>query len=110
MIYNYLGYWECKSKCDIEIHGNVVIATEINENRGTSITNAAEVLANKVCEEYSIDKANLMWIEHYKRDESYNDDYSLVNFVIYNNELISPAWKYLTKEQVEDIIKSARKE
>ena len=43
----------------------VVIATELAGNPGTSITNACEHLAYQVCVEFSIDPAELVWIEHY---------------------------------------------
>ena len=54
MRYNYKGFRGCDSSCDIEVHRRsggkyVFIATEVPENRGTSITNYAErgVLARR---------------------------------------------------------------
>jgi len=46
MRYNYKGFWGCDSCCDIEVHRRsdgkyVFIATEVPENRGTSITNGS---------------------------------------------------------------------
>jgi hypothetical protein len=42
-----------------------VIATEVKDNPGTSITNACEHLAYWVCVEFSINPSDLIWIEHY---------------------------------------------
>ena len=43
----------------------VVIATEVHDNPGTSIMTACEFLAQAVCEHFSIDPVELVWIEHY---------------------------------------------
>jgi hypothetical protein len=43
----------------------VVIATELADNPGMSITNAAEHLAYRVCVEFAIDPSQLFWVEHY---------------------------------------------
>jgi hypothetical protein len=42
-----------------------VIATELQDNPGTSITNIAEHLASHVCERFAIDPDKLVWIETY---------------------------------------------
>ena len=46
MRYNYKGFRDCGSCCHIEVHRrsdgkHVFIATEVPENRGTSITNGS---------------------------------------------------------------------
>ena len=43
----------------------VVIATELSDNPGMSITNAAEYVATAVCRQLAIDPLKLIWIEHY---------------------------------------------
>src|SRR6185503_8773416 len=43
----------------------VVVATELPDNPGMSITNAAEELAGTVCRDYGIDPERLVWVEHY---------------------------------------------
>ena len=43
----------------------VVIATEVDDNPGTSVLTACEFLAQAVCEHFSIDPVELVWIEHY---------------------------------------------
>jgi hypothetical protein len=46
----------------------VVIATELADNPGMSITNAAEYAATAVCRRLGIDPHHLVWIEHYPAD------------------------------------------
>src|SRR5438552_13682293 len=68
--YRFRGFHGCDAWCALEIlegkdGKTVVIATEVKDNPGTSITNAAEHLAYWVCIEFSIDTSKLVWIEHY---------------------------------------------
>jgi hypothetical protein len=68
--YRFRGFHGCDAWCALEIlkgkdGKTVVIATEVKDNPGTSITNAAEHLAYWVCVEFSIDPSKLVWIEHY---------------------------------------------
>ena len=89
--YVFGGLHSFKSVCSLVIDQsrNLVIATEIADNPGTSITNAVDLLANQVCNEFQLDKQRLTWIERYTK-QSYkgkgNDrnypSYSIVNFVL----------------------------
>jgi hypothetical protein len=56
----------------------LVIAIELLDNPGTSVTNVAEHLASHVCDEFGIDPDRLVWVEHY----GYGPDrtYDLVTF------------------------------
>jgi hypothetical protein len=63
----------------------VVIATDLN--RGPSVTNAAEALATQVAQQFALDRARLLWIEHYPRTDSRpqpgtpgGEEYDLVTF------------------------------
>jgi len=53
-----------------------VIVTEVSDNPGTSVTNAAEHLASFVCDRFRIDPDRLVWIEHYgyggRRERTYD--------------------------------------
>ena len=42
----------------------VVVATEVEDNPGASITNAAEKCASQVCEHFEIHPSRLVWVEH----------------------------------------------
>ena len=70
--YEYTGYHGCDCVCDLEVYGNLVIATERGDNTGTSITNMAERLAIAICQQFDIAPGKLIWIERYTA-ESYED-------------------------------------
>ena len=114
MLYHYKGFGGCESQCDLEIHKNLVIVTEIPENEGTSVTNVAEQLATQICEKFKIDPSKLIWIEHYpERGEwkDYDESYDLVQFNLeggnpfFPNDskgvLSNPRWTPITKEVAE---------
>ena len=63
--YEYKGFHNCNSVCGLDIIGDMVICTQLEENTGTSITNMAEHLATMVCEQFAIPLENLIWIECY---------------------------------------------
>lgn len=96
MLYKYKGIGECNSICDIELYGNIVVATELIENSGTSITNYAAQLANKIAKEFAIDKEQLKWIERYSNGEKIN--YTLVDFQLNKGLLSNPNWTPLSEE------------
>lgn len=52
----------------------VVIATELHENHGKSITNSSEFLATAVCEKFSLDPEHVVFLEHYDDKISYGYD------------------------------------
>lgn len=98
--------------CDREIHGNVVICSELSTNPGPSITNAAEIIAGLVCDRFAIPKAELIWIEHYdpsshKKRHRDNDEWDLVTFQIEGREFTAPHWKPITKAQLQEILDSS---
>lgn len=101
----------------------IVLATEVEDNPGASITNAAEKLAAQVCEHFAIRPSRLVWVEHYdERDlprhqwASYRpegESYDLVSFdfrsarQIHDGGGISlgkPTWKHTTKADIEKLI------
>jgi len=52
------------AKCHLKIiEGFIVIATEISDNPGVSVTNAAENLATIVCDKFVIEPEELQWYE-----------------------------------------------
>jgi hypothetical protein len=68
--FEFRGLHGCDSICSLEIipvqaGRTVVIATELKDNFGTSITNVAEHLASHACDRFEIDPDKLIWIETY---------------------------------------------
>lgn len=86
--------------CEIErIHlpdGRIVIVcVERAGNPGTSITNAAEEIANQVCARFGIPPANLAWLECYADAEP--DDWRFVRFTFDEEQGFSaPVWTTMT--------------
>ena len=84
----------------------VVIATELKDNPGMSITNAAEYVATEVCRHLRIDPTRLIWIEHYgypvpgesKRVRTY--DRVTFTTITPDHELIfhEPSWHVMKPE------------
>ena len=105
MIYNYTGFHGCECICNLEIIKNLVIATELNENEGTSITNMAEHLATLICQEFEIEPKHLIWIEHYPvrpgRSRQLPASYDLVQFNLDSlGTFRDPRWTPLKPEIV----------
>ena len=68
--YRFRGLHGREAWCNLEIvwvnDGRaVVIATEVKDNPGASVTNAFEQLAYSVCIGFRIGPSELVWIEHY---------------------------------------------
>ena len=87
--YNYKGYNDCDCHCYLMVAGSAVLCTQTHDNHGTSITNMAETLATRVCREWNIPFASLVWIEHYERDEydkrnGLKETFDLVEFGVVN--------------------------
>ena len=126
IIYNYKGFYGCACKCGLQVHKNLVIATEIPQNEGTSITNMAAELASLVCEGFEIEPSELIWIEHYpdrglnERTGEYEipEDFSLVTFkqkektsyltvgVATISIFSSPVWHPIEKETVQGLVEA----
>ena len=104
------------AKCNLEIHGNLVICSERLDNKGPSVTNRAEDLATEICEKFNITPRLLVWVEHYpektaKKYGGTNKEY--YNLVVFNMEgsghfdtdkqvkFYNPRWVTLSPEMVE---------
>lgn len=115
------GFGEWESKCLIRIYEHqqkqVVIATELPDNTGTSITNCVENLAAIVIETFGLDFRRMIWIEHYPKPSG-EDTFDFVSFKVSLTpskiaggasiaELVSPQWKRLKRAHVESLIGEA---
>lgn len=105
MRFHYEGSNQVPSYCDIEIIGNLVIAKEVQDNPGQSITNAAEVLATTVCLRNSIPMQDVVWIEKYQHRPGEAD---LVQFIHDGEKLTNPYWKRLKGNELPLLIASQR--
>ncbi|WP_394885133.1 hypothetical protein [Clostridium butyricum] len=86
--------------CNIDKFGRVFLVTQdVSDYPCTSITNAAEVVAQAICEKYEIKPEELIFIEHYK-----GDNYKLISFSIQNNKFIDPRWRRIELEELKSLI------
>lgn len=121
----YLGYFERPALCTIQVfesrYRRVVIATEIDENPGTSITNASENVAHTVEKRFNWphvfsvhgkkDKRSV-FIEHYNGDSrsrtERNGSFAIVE---YHNVGVKggwyygrPEWTHIGRKEVESLV------
>lgn len=120
--FNYVGFHGCKSYCRLRIFNNeerhVVVMTETGDNSGTSVTNAVEEVALQVCERYSLNPHQTLFIEHYPDSRTpardgqrrpapmFEEHFDRVTFGSITREGVNwrlsvPQWKRMAREQVE---------
>ena len=111
MRYDYKGFWNCDSRCDIEVRRRsdgkyVFVATELPDNPGTSVTNFAEHLATAMRRQYGLKPEELVWIEHYPEAKNRRkEDFDLVQFLAVEGEALrTPVWTRITEQAVSDLI------
>jgi hypothetical protein len=110
--FEFSGLHEFPSECRLRVFEGpglplVVIATERPDNPGTSITNAAELLATQVYKWLEYPARGIVFLEHYEKDgeESYaKERFALVSFIELDGQFISPKWQHISKEEVEGMI------
>jgi len=109
MIFEFKGCHEASSKCDLDIRqtdiGTVVMITELADNQGTTITNAAEILLKQVCEHYGLTPNEIIWIEHYSEDwiEGQKESFDIVTFNSKVFGSLSANWKRITLEDARSL-------
>ncbi|NET13331.1 MAG: hypothetical protein F6K08_10975 [Okeania sp. SIO1H6] len=105
-IFHYNGFWNCDSQCRIRIYDSaettIVIASEIDDNDGTSITNVCEYLIKKVGEHFGLNLQKTLWIEHYPPDGflEENHTYKIVSINIQG----AACWTPIAQEKVGELI------
>lgn len=118
--YPFVGLLGRDSRCRLRLYAGaerppVVIVTELADNPGTSVTNAAEELAHLVCRHYNLDE-EFIWIEHYldrgrRGDGSvlYRESFDQVQFAVHRRAdgsvyFSDPEWRRVRREEVELLI------
>ena len=114
--FHYLGLGTFPSVCrlrafEAEDAPTVVIATELPQNPGTSVTNAAQDIAAQAYKLLERPAQGITLIEHYEQDgqERYAQErFALVSFEHTDGGKFSgPDWRYLAKEEVERMVGQA---
>lgn len=81
---NEIFYYKVKANsflahCRVRINRNIVVATELPDNTGMSITNASVEVAMQVCQFFEIPIARLVWIEHYPQQRDIDETFDAVD-------------------------------
>ena len=109
-IFDFTGLWGIASKCGLKrfsLNGkDCILVSELYlDNPGTSITQVTTSLAMQVCEKFSIDPQNLIYIEHCPDMNSklsfYNEEFYKVNFEIIDGKFVNPSWQMLAMDEKE---------
>ena len=102
-----------RGRCGIEVMSfpgivrTVVVVTELDDNPGMSVTNAAEHLASQLCAQKGISPHGLVWIEHYpektdgRRTIRESWDYAVFRWDWTRGAFDRPVWLPATRDQVE---------
>ena len=113
-LFLYRGFHACLSYCWLRVYTapgqSVVLATEMHDNPGTSITNAAERLEMNVARTFGLALDSLRWVEHYPARQGSNgrpglpESFGLVTFMPTAQGLQYPEWRRLSMAQVEHML------
>lgn len=87
---------------------SVVIATELPDNPGMRLTNAAEEVAGAVCQDFGLDPERLVWIEHYPErlagdnygHQSEPATFDAVTFTWDGQQFSNPQWRPLAPAEL----------
>lgn len=98
-IYHFKGLGRCESKCGLNIHMRddraVVMLTELDDNRGTSVTNYIEYIATLIYRERlnGCPVESIRWIEHYPANGDKEETFDEVFFKWDGQRFVSPQWR-----------------
>jgi len=109
-IFNFKGSWGVHSKCGLKIVKKddkyIVMVSELyQDNPGTSITQAACLLAEQICKTYNLPKKDLVYIEHNPAMNSklsfYDEEFYQVKFDIVDDKFSNPQCEILSSEKID---------
>jgi hypothetical protein len=114
-IFNFKGQWDVPSACGLRIINKpalpgkpMVIVTELyQDNPGTSVTYAAQSLADQICKAKGLDRTNIVYLECNPDTNSklsfYDEEYFEVSFGAAPAGSAAPAYRQLRAEEVRDL-------
>ena len=115
-IFPYWGFGSRQGICRIRIYQTrlhtVVVASELRQNRGATVTSFIDGLATKVAQQYDLPTDRLVVIEHRPGLDAFlpaSDEYSLVQLDYHGTLGIfsNPRWRALSRSEVEVLIEEA---
>ena len=116
------GPYTNRGRCRLRLYTTVAgeptrylaVATDLgDQNPGPSVTNAAELVAEAVCERFDLSPSDVTFVEHYdgrigntastnRRDGV--EDYDAVVFQTDRRPLAQPTWRPMRKHQLEALV------
>lgn len=118
-VFSYPGYHGCPSLCRLRIYEPentaaspwVVIASELPDNPGTSVTNACERIATEVWHKLERPDSGMVFVEHYPdrafvgTKPLFAERYDIVWFQtdLWHN-LRAPRWRASCRNEIEELI------
>ena len=91
------------ARCRIRVSGHTVIVTELPDNLGMSLTNAAQAAALQVCQYHEIPVEHLIWIEHYPEGPNHEETFDWVHFSFSDGLLQVERWQRLSLNEAEQL-------
>ncbi len=90
----------------------IVVFTELPDNEGMSVTNAAEDIATQVRREFGLDPDQTRWIEHYPERQHHVHNRIHIEPATYDEVIYTwdgyqasePTWRRLTREEFEVLV------
>ena len=93
--------------------GIVVVLSELAENPGVSVTNAAAALATEIARIYDLETVTTFWVEHYgafSYTASGGDEtFDLVTFTWRNRTASNSEWQRLNSDQLHKLLRESVK-
>ena len=114
-IFEFKGLWDMPSKCGLKIveltNETIVVITDLyHENPGTSVTEFCSELATAIVKEKQLNPEKTIFVHHSpdmgSKYEFFTESFEIVGFDIENQKFANPVWKKISKEKVEDMLKS----
>lgn len=97
------------SSCDLTIYRAIQLVVVSETGEGMSVTNAAELIATEVVQQYGLDPRRMLFVEHYpeaQRPMPYGESYDLVTFTWDGARAGKPIWRHLPPDEFNDIIQA----
>lgn len=117
--FRFRGYHGCHSVCRLQVFDRgadypyTVLVTELDSNAGTSVTNAAEIIAEAVWRLLERPTRNICYIEHYEdrmfigTRPLFREEFDLVQFDRGESRddciFRRPHWRRISKQEAETL-------
>jgi hypothetical protein len=112
-VFDFQGLWGQESRCGLRIvHNNgkfIIIVSELYQlNPGTTITQAANLLANQICKKFEIPLDSVIYFEHTPEMNSklsfYKEEFYRVDFKIEDGEFVEATYNKVEVNEVINLI------